>query len=77
MTQGNRHGDAGLEIGRVTMKPIEDFVEMAEQQSRPWLVWYAPMMPHDPHTPRSVFGPAPRDSAVATDRQIPGHGRVV
>ena len=55
MTRGDRHGDAGLEIGRVTMKPIEDFVEMAEREERPWLVWYAPMMPHDPHTPPERF----------------------
>jgi uncharacterized sulfatase len=55
MTRGDRHGDAGLEIGRVTLKPIEDFVEMAEGENRPWLVWYAPMMPHDPHTPPERF----------------------
>ena len=55
MTRGQRHGDAGLEIGRVTMKPIEDFVAMAEKEHRPWMVWYAPMMPHDPHTPPERF----------------------
>ena len=55
MTRGDRHGDAGLEIGRVTMKPIEDFVTLAEQENRPWMVWYAPMMPHDPHTPPERF----------------------
>lgn len=54
MTQGDddhggRHGDAGLEIGRKTLQPIYDFVREAGE--RPWLVWYAPMMPHDPHTP--------------------------
>ena len=37
------------------MKPIEDFVAMAEQEHRPWMVWYAPMMPHDPHTPPERF----------------------
>ncbi len=51
MTRGDRHGDDGLQIGRVTLKPIEDFVAMAEKEQRPWFVWYAPMMPHDPHTP--------------------------
>lgn len=51
MTLGGRHGDAGLEIGRKTLQPIYDFIAQAEQARQPWLVWYAPMMPHDPHTP--------------------------
>lgn len=52
---GGRHGDAGLEIGRRTLKPILDFMDEAGRQGRPWLVWYAPMMPHDPHTPPERF----------------------
>lgn len=51
MTMGSRHGDKGLEIGRKTMEPIKDFIEDATRQQKPFLVWYAPMMPHDPHTP--------------------------
>jgi uncharacterized sulfatase len=51
MTQGDRHGDRGLEIGRETMQPIFDFVREARQQRRPFFVWYAPMMPHQPHNP--------------------------
>ena len=51
MTQGNRHGDDGLAIGRKTMQPIFDFIAMARREQRPFFVWYAPMMPHDPHTP--------------------------
>ncbi len=51
MTQGGRHGDAGLEIGRRTLQPIWDFVDTAERAGKPWFVWYAPMLPHDPHTP--------------------------
>ncbi len=49
MTEKGRHGDAGLGIGRETMKPIYDFIEEAGQT--PWFIWYAPMMPHQPHTP--------------------------
>jgi arylsulfatase A-like enzyme len=48
---GGRHGDAGLEIGRKTLQPIFDFVDDAGRAGAPWMVWYAPMMPHDPHTP--------------------------
>lgn len=50
-TAGGRHGDAGLEIGRKTLQPIFDFVDAAGREGKPWMVWYAPMMPHDPHTP--------------------------
>ncbi len=51
MTIGGRHGDAGLDIGRKTMQPITDFIATATAEKKPFLVWYAPMMPHDPHTP--------------------------
>jgi uncharacterized sulfatase len=49
--KGGRHGDQGLQIGRKTMQPLYDFMDMAQQQQRPFFVWYAPMLPHDPHTP--------------------------
>ncbi|MFM7973425.1 MAG: sulfatase [Pirellula sp.] len=49
MTQGARHGDDGLQIGRKTMKPIEEFIDTANQENKPWMIWYAPMLPHDPH----------------------------
>jgi arylsulfatase A-like enzyme len=48
---GGRHGGEGLAIGRKTMQPIFDFIETAQAQKKPFFVWYAPMMPHDPHTP--------------------------
>ncbi len=49
--QGGRHGDQGLEIGRQGLKPIYDFVDQAVADEKPFFVWYAPLMPHDPHTP--------------------------
>ena len=49
MTRGDRHGDDGLRIGRNTMKPIEEFIDAAGQEKKPWMIWYAPMLPHDPH----------------------------
>lgn len=51
MTLGQRHGDAGLDIGRKTMEPIYDFMSRAKKDGKPFLVWYAPLLPHDPHTP--------------------------
>jgi uncharacterized sulfatase len=47
--RGGRHGDAGLAIGREGLQPIFDFI--AAQQSAPWFIWYAPMLPHSPHNP--------------------------
>ncbi len=46
-----RHGDAGLEIGRKGMKPIYDFIAMARAEQKPFFIWHAPLLPHDPHTP--------------------------
>lgn len=47
--RGSRHGDAGLAIGREGLAPIYQFIEQAGE--RPFFVWYAPMLPHAPHTP--------------------------
>jgi arylsulfatase A-like enzyme len=51
MTKGERHGDAGTQIGRKTMQPIYDFIAEARHANRPFFVWYAPMMPHQVHNP--------------------------
>lgn len=51
MTQGQRHGDAGLAIGRGTMQPIVEFMSRCRAEGQPFFVWYAPMLPHDPHDP--------------------------
>ncbi len=48
---GGRHGDDGLKIGRTTMKPVLDFIDEAADAKKPFFLWYAPMMPHSPHTP--------------------------
>ena len=49
--QGGRHGDDGLEIGRTTMQPVYDFIAEASAASKPFFIWYAPMLPHTPHDP--------------------------
>jgi len=51
MTRGERHGDDGLDIGRKTMQPVYDFIAAARKEGKPWLVWYAPFLPHTPHNP--------------------------
>lgn len=50
-TQGGRHGDLGLTIGREGMAPIFDFIDQAKADEKPFFVWYAPFLPHSPHTP--------------------------
>lgn len=51
MTKGGRHGDDGLIIGRKTMEPITSFMDKCVAAKSPFMVWYAPLLPHDPHTP--------------------------
>jgi arylsulfatase A-like enzyme len=47
--KGARHGDDGLAIGRTGMDPIRQFI--AEADGKPFFIWYAPFLPHTPHTP--------------------------
>lgn len=51
MTEGSRHGDAGLTIGRESMQPIYDFIDASLKAEKPFFVWYAPFLPHSPHNP--------------------------
>jgi len=65
MTQGGRHGDDGLDIGRKTMQPIYDFIAEARKERKPFFVWYAPMMPHQPHDPPPRLLDHYKDKAAA------------
>ncbi|MCH2180280.1 MAG: sulfatase [Mariniblastus sp.] len=56
MTKGfpnprGRHGDAGLKIGRDGMQPVLNFIDQSVADKKPFFIWYAPFMPHTPHTP--------------------------
>jgi len=66
---GGRHGDEGLAIGRQGLKPIEEFIDAATQSQKPFLVWYAPMLPHTPHNPPQrlldKYQPQTPDLAIA------------
>jgi len=55
MTEGSRHGDQGLAIGRKTMQPVFDFIDRCSDAEQPFFVWYAPMLPHSPHDPEKSF----------------------
>ncbi len=47
--RGGRHGDEGLKIGRQGLEPIFDFLD--RRGDRPFFIWYAPFLPHQPHNP--------------------------
>ena len=49
--RGGRHGDEGLMIGRSGLRPIEQFVDGALAEEKPFFLWYAPFLPHTPHNP--------------------------
>jgi arylsulfatase A-like enzyme len=49
--RGGRHGDEGLRIGREGLDEIYEFIEDARDKEKPFFVWYAPFLPHAPHTP--------------------------
>ncbi|VGO14009.1 Arylsulfatase [Pontiella desulfatans] len=56
MTHGDparkgRHGDVGLRIGRDNMTPVTEFIDRAVEEEKPFLLWYAPFLPHTPHNP--------------------------
>jgi len=48
---GGRHGDEGLKIGREGVETITRFIDKTHEANKPFFVWYAPFMPHSPHTP--------------------------
>lgn len=47
--RGGRHGDEGLKIGREGMAPVREFLDANAE--KPFFLWFAPMLPHEPHNP--------------------------
>ena len=48
---GGRHGDDGLKIGREGLQSIEEFVDHAMEEKKPFFLWYGVFLPHTPHNP--------------------------
>lgn len=48
---GGRHGDEGLKIGREGLAPITSLLDASKAEEKPFFIWYAPFLPHAPHTP--------------------------
>lgn len=65
------NGDLGLTIGRETMQPIYDFVGNAAQAETPWLIVYAPLLPHQPHDSPERFYDMARSHPGVTKEELP------
>jgi uncharacterized sulfatase len=59
------NGDKGLLIGRETMDPIYRFID--EHANKPFMIWYAPYLPHEPHNAPQRF------YDLYNDRKVPKH----
>lgn len=66
-TRGGRHGDEGLKIGRESIKPVTEFIDHATTEKKPFLLWYAPFLPHTPHNPPDRLLDKYRQSGRAAD----------
>jgi len=68
-TRGGRHGDEGLKIGREGLNVVYNFIDSSMAADQPFYVWYAPFLPHAPHTPpdslRQKYLPLAPTEAVA------------
>ena len=64
---GGRHGDDGLKIGREGMEPVFEFIDHATAEKKPFFLWYAPFMPHTPHTPPEHLFQKYKAKGVASD----------
>jgi arylsulfatase A-like enzyme len=64
---GGRHGDDGLKVGREGMQPIFDFIDLATTERKPFFLWYAPFLPHTPHTPPDRIFQKYKAKGIASD----------
>lgn len=56
VARGGRHGDVGLGIGREAgLAPVARFLDEVAAARQPFFLWYAPMLPHDPHDPPAAL----------------------
>jgi len=52
MKEQGRHGSPeSLAIGRTGMEPVNEFIDHAVEEEKPFFLWYAPFLPHTPHNP--------------------------
>ena len=68
------NGDAGLNIGRDGLETIYDFIN--EHKKEPFMVWYAPFLPHTPHDAPEEFQELYRDNKNVPDYLKPYYANV-
>lgn len=68
------NGDHGLSIGRESMQPIYDFID--DCNDTPFLVWYAPFLPHTPHDSPQKFYDLYREKSQISEHQIPYYAAI-
>lgn len=61
------NGDHGLAIGRESMQPIADFLDQRDP-ARPFFLWYAPYLPHQPHDSPARYFDLHRKRGAAAHR---------
>ena len=65
------NGDVGLQIGRRTMTPIYEFIDDCAAEETPWMVWYAPFLPHQPHDSPPEFYDLARIAPNVAEHELP------
>lgn len=68
------NGDHGLAIGRETMQPIDDFIDDCGEA--PFMVWYAPFLPHSPHDSPQKYYDRYVDRADVPDYCVPYYAAI-
>jgi uncharacterized sulfatase len=69
------NGDHGLTIGRDTMQPISDFLD-ACGVDQPFLIWYSPFLPHQPHDSPRKFYDLYRNVPGLPEHQVPYYAAI-
>lgn len=70
------NGDHGLAIGRETMTPITEFIDECEGERTPWMVWYAPYLPHQPHDSPKRYYELARSRPGVAEHELPYYAAI-
>jgi arylsulfatase A len=68
------NGDWGLKIGRETMKPLYEFI--ADCGANPFLIWYAPYLPHEPHDAPRRYRDLYKDTSTIPKHRLPYYASI-
>lgn len=63
LTGWERAGGAGFALGRKNVRPVLDFIDA--NRERRFFIWYAPVLPHQPHNPPDELLALYRDKGLS------------